>query len=83
MDPAHLIHTAPSGYGTAGGGYQQPQQNTTVIVSQPVRTVTTLEVQPPNYLVMSILTMLFCSFWCGLVALIMSLQVSLHISACA
>ena len=79
------MHTASGGYGTAGGGYQPAgyatpgyqQHNTTVIVTrqQPVHTVA-MEIKPPNYMVMSVLSMLFCCFLFGLIALIMSVQVS-------
>lgn len=65
--------SGPSGY-AAHPGYQQQQQHTTVIVTRQQPVHVPVEVKPPNYIAMSVLTMLFCCFLFGLIALIMSFQ---------
>lgn len=58
------------------GGTQQSNTTTTVIMQQPVPiSHHVLEIKPPNYLILSIITMLFFCWIFGLVALIVGSQV--------
>ena len=72
---------APPGYSAGspaqGGGYQGTQQANTTIYIQPQQQARTVvvEVKPPNYIVPSVLTMLFCCWIFGLIGLIVGLQV--------
>jgi len=46
-----------------------------VVQGQPVQSHVLVELKPPNYVVMSVITMLFFCFIFGLIALLLSLQV--------
>ena len=46
-----------------------------VVQGQPIRSQVFVELKPPNYVIMSVITMLFFCFIFGLIALLLSLQV--------
>lgn len=50
--------------------------HTTIAQPRPAVVQTNIHVKPPNYVVMSVITMLFCCFLFGLIGLVVGLQVS-------